>query len=76
MRIRILESLERKARAAIKNRPEVRALEREMIAVEKGLAIGKYSIQVARELKGGLRLLRRSYVLKEVYRLMRQPKSA
>jgi hypothetical protein len=71
MRIKILERLESKARRAIKILPEVRRLDREKLAVEKGLAAGYYSIPQARVLKHSLRVTRQLYLVQELYRLVK-----
>lgn len=64
-------TLERKARAAVNNSPQGRQLDREKLAVDKGLAAGKYSKPQAAVLKRSLRVLRRIDQVQELYALMR-----
>jgi len=71
MRIRILESLERKARAAIKNLPEFRRLERKRLVVQKRLDAGTISKRLAADLRGILRSRRRHLQNRELYRLLK-----
>jgi hypothetical protein len=71
MRLRILEPLERNARAAIKSRPEFRRLERERSSIIKMLTAGKYTPPQARGLLQLLRLRRKILMLREVYLMMR-----
>jgi len=70
MRIRILESLERKARAARKQLPAWSGLESKRLAIEKRLAAGKISRRMAADLKGLLRLRRKRLLHREIYRLL------
>ena len=70
MKIKTFESLERKARATIKNLPEFRRLDRKKRAIEKGLAVGKYSGRLAAALKSLLRLRRRRLLNRELYHLI------
>jgi hypothetical protein len=73
IKINILESLERKGRAAIKNLPEFRRLEREKLAVEKGVASGKYSRQQGVDLKSLLRARRERLLNRVLYRMLKAP---
>lgn len=66
-----LRRLESKARAAIKNSPEVRRLDRKKLDVQKRLVAGKLSGRQAAELKFLLRLRRKRFLLRAIYRLMR-----
>jgi hypothetical protein len=70
MKFKRLESLERKARASIKNKPEFRRLDLKKRAIEKGLAAGIYSRRLAAELKSLLRLRRRRLLNRELYHLI------
>ena len=56
MRLRILEPLERKARAAIKDTPKQRAINRKQSAMEKHFAAGKISKRMFDDLKALLSL--------------------
>lgn len=69
MRLRILERLERKARAAMKTRPEFRLLQRKKIALEKRITLGKISSHLASDLKSILRLRVKRLLHREIYRL-------
>ena len=64
-------TLERKARAAIKTRPEFREFEREKSEVAKGLSCGKFSGPQAKVLLRLNRLRLRMVWLRELYNLMR-----
>ncbi len=63
-------TLERKARAAIKNRPEFRRLERKKLSIEKNLAGGKVSKVQAGVLRKLIGLRRRRLVNREIYGLL------
>ena len=64
-------TLQRKARAAIKTRPEFRQLEREKTSIAKGLAAGKFSVPQAKGLLRCQRVMKHLLVLQELYKLMR-----
>jgi hypothetical protein len=66
-----MATLERKARAAIKNHPEARKLDRKKIMVGKGLATGKYSTRQAAVMKSCLRRIRQILLLQKIYKSMR-----
>jgi len=63
-------TLERKARAAIKNRPEFRRLERKKMSIEKSLAGGKVSKSQAGVLRKLIGLRRRRLVNREIHGLL------
>jgi hypothetical protein len=71
MRLRILEPIERKARIAIKSRPEFRWLDRERSSIIKKLTAGIFTPPQARGLLQLLRLRRKILMLREVYKMMR-----
>jgi hypothetical protein len=68
-----LSTLERKARATIKDCPAVHHMEREKSDLMKRVAAGKMSQRWASEIKRLLRLQRRRLLNREMYRLMTSP---
>jgi hypothetical protein len=64
-------TLEGKARAAIKTRPEFREFELEKSKVAKGFSIGKFSGPQAKALMRLNRLRLRLAWIRELYKLMR-----
>lgn len=70
MRLRILEPIERKARAAIKSRPEFRRLERKKNFIAKGVTAGRYSPRQGKDLMRLLRCRRRLLVVREMQNIL------
>jgi len=66
-----ITTLERKARTAIKNLPEVRCLDRKKNRIEKSVTAGKLSRSLARDQKRLLNLRKRRCLNREMYRQMR-----
>jgi hypothetical protein len=66
------KTLEAKARAEIRNSPEVRTLDSRKLVIAKGLAAGKFTMGQAKALKMGLRVMRQICLIQKIYELQKQ----